>query len=139
VERSDLEVIEVDGLYLATLIKTRKSPQGSTFYTPNSSPFQVGVHVKQSGMHTKAHSYIRSQVIIEKPVQEIFFVASGKLVMNLYDKDNKHVIIRKELVAGDLMIISGSTAHGVDFLEDTRLIEIKQGPYEEEKKVVVEQ
>lgn len=138
-ENADLEVIQVDGLHLATLIKTRKSPKGSRFYTPNSNPFQVGVHVKQKGMHTNAHYYLKGQTVIENPVQEIFFIDSGRLVMNLYDRDNRHIIVRKELGIGDLLIITGVTAHGVDFLEDTRLIEIKQGPYKEEKKVVVEQ
>jgi hypothetical protein len=134
----ELEIVEVEGVHLATIIRTKKSPSGSKFYTPDSSQFQVGVHSKEKGTHTKAHYYTKGKVEIERPVQEIFYIESGRLRMTMYDAQNRRVVAERELGPGDLMILAGVTAHGVDFLEDTRLVEIKQGPFQADKKVTVE-
>ena len=47
--------------------------------------------------------------------------------MDLYDEERRHVATR-ELRAGDVILIAAG-GHGFRMLEDTVLLEVKQGPY----------
>lgn len=135
---SRYETVEVGGLQLARVIRSDDSmAPGSSFYTPSSSQFQIGIHVKKKGSITDAHYYRRAPITIEKPVQEIFHILAGRAIISLYDRDNKHVAASVELRQGDTMLIIEGTAHGVEFLEDTKLLEIKQGPFDPAEKVSV--
>jgi hypothetical protein len=59
--------------------------------------------------------------------QEVIIVRSGRCEIDLYDSDRRHVATR-ELDTGDVIIIA-SGGHGFRMLEDTVLLEVKQGPY----------
>lgn len=54
-------------------------------------------------------------------------VRSGRCQIDLYDRERRHVATR-ELGAGDVILIVGG-GHGFRMLEDTVLLEVKQGPY----------
>jgi hypothetical protein len=59
--------------------------------------------------------------------QETLLVKSGRIRVDLYS-DEKKYIRSEELVAGDVILLA-SGGHGFVFLEESELIEVKQGPY----------
>ncbi|GAI41754.1 unnamed protein product, partial [marine sediment metagenome] len=59
--------------------------------------------------------------------QEVLFIKKGKVTVNFYTIDKKYITSRL-LNAGDVIFLC-SGGHGFKMLEDTEMIEVKQGPY----------
>ena len=64
------------------------------------------------------------------PAQEFFYVKKGKVEVGIYHREKPY----KKLVlgAGDMIVLN--CAHDVTFLEDTEMVELKQGPYRGKEK-----
>jgi hypothetical protein len=59
--------------------------------------------------------------------QEVLYIRKGKVQITLYD--NEHVFLsEKILVTGDVILLA-SGGHALKMLEDSEIIEVKQGPY----------
>ena len=58
---------------------------------------------------------------------EVLVIKAGRCVIDIYD-DGKQLIASRELRVGDVVLMVGG-GHGFRMLEDTVLLEIKQGPY----------
>jgi hypothetical protein len=58
---------------------------------------------------------------------EVLVVEKGRCEVDVYDS-RRSVVATRELQAGDILIAVGG-GHGFRLLEDTILLEIKQGPY----------
>jgi uncharacterized protein YjlB len=68
--------------------------------------------------------------IVERKVsntQEVLHVKSGRVKLTLFGND-KAFIKEIEIKRGDTVLLA-SGGHSVEMLEDSELIEIKQGPY----------
>ena len=59
--------------------------------------------------------------------QEVLVIKSGKVRVDYYDND-KHYFESKILYQGDVVLLAGG-GHGFEMLEDSEMIEVKQGPY----------
>jgi len=59
--------------------------------------------------------------------QEVLLIKKGKVKVNFYDKEKKFT--GAETVSGGDVILLCAGGHGFEILEDTVMIEIKQGPY----------
>lgn len=136
---SAVEQIMKDGDILALIIKTgtlepAQAKEKLWFPTPEHFPLQMGVHHREEQETVAAHRHLPFAELRDFPVQEFFYVISGKVKVDLYGRDEKKHCERV-LTAGDCIILN--TAHGLTFLEKTKLIELKQGPYrgkEQEKR-----
>jgi hypothetical protein len=63
--------------------------------------------------------------------QEALFIKSGKLRVDFYT-ENRTYLESRLLGAGDvILLVSGG--HGFEVIEDIRMIEVKQGPYTDDK------
>jgi hypothetical protein len=58
---------------------------------------------------------------------EVLIIKRGRCLLDVYN-DNKELVATRELGTGDLMLMVGG-GHGFRMLEDTVLLEVKQGPY----------
>jgi hypothetical protein len=85
-------------------------------------------HKKGDIIQAHRHVYNKREVHF---TQEVLFVKKGKVKVNLYNS-RKQYISSEILEKGDIILLCGG-AHGFEFLEDSILIEIKQGPYTGEK------
>lgn len=112
---------------VATIFRKNISVSGLKFFTDLHNPFQIGIHQKSKGIKLAPHIHRLEKPLIIKTIQEILFVIKGKIRVTLYSKEGK-VISRKILKKGDCVLFIDK-GHGVDFLEDSRVFEIKQGPY----------
>jgi hypothetical protein len=59
--------------------------------------------------------------------QEVLFIKSGKVRADFYD-DDKNYLESRILEKGDVILLAGG-GHGFEMLEESEMIEIKQGPY----------
>jgi len=97
------------------------------FFTDDASPFQIGAHNRKRGIKLKPHVHYMKKPLIIKSIQEWLLVTKGKILVTLYTKKGK-IIEKVTLKTGDsILLIEGG--HGVDFLQDSKIFEIKQGPF----------
>ena len=59
--------------------------------------------------------------------QEVLLIRCGCVRINLYSSDKKFITSR-DLKAGDVILLCGG-GHSFEMLEETSMIEVKQGPY----------
>lgn len=136
-----IEEIKWNKQILALIIRkeaVEKLEEPLLFTTPPEFPLQVGIHHRQEQAKIKAHAHLPFSELSNLPVQEFFHLVSGKVKIDLYDQDNNWV---KEVIVngGDYALLN--TGHGFTFLEKSKMIELKQGPYrgkEQEKKEIPE-
>lgn len=105
---------------------------GIKFLTEDANPFQVGIHERKKGVNLVPHIHNLSSPLRINEIQEILFIQKGKIRVTFYTAGKK-LLARKILTAGDAVLIMRE-AHQVDFLEDSRIFEVKQGPYPGAKK-----
>jgi quercetin dioxygenase-like cupin family protein len=122
---ADIQKIVANGRTLA-LIGKRVAVDGIKFITEPKDPFQVGIMERPKGYTVKPHRHPDRPITVES-VSEFFFVESGRVCLTIFD-DAWNEVVKEEIGAGEFaLILSGG--HGVEFLEDTRMHEVKQGPY----------
>ncbi len=121
------EKIIYDNQLLAMIIYNEDMKPGIKFYTPDTSTLQVGKHFRKKGEKIKVHKHPIVKVERNENLQEVLYIESGKVKINFYSEDGRF-ITSKLLNKGD-MILSIKGGHGFEMVEDTKMIEIKQGPY----------
>jgi len=126
VEGGSVEHITDQGRPLAYIIRGSFQPQKTTFLTPPEFKQQVGYVVYPAGGEVVRH--------LHKPIErrlvgtsEVLIVRKGRCRMDVYN-DDRALVATRELVTGDIMLMVGG-GHGFHMLEDTQLLEVKQGPY----------
>ena len=125
---SEIEYIKKDDEILAIIVRSRNSDKGLEFPTPNNFPLQLGLHSRPKGEYIKAHTHMPFKSLdIES--QEIFVVEKGKLLIGLYHGKVKYT----EVTLTDGNIILLNCGHSIKFLEDTKMVEMKQGPYRQKE------
>lgn len=134
VEHTGVEQIMHKGKILAVISRARllqhlqEENKPLTFVTPPEFPFQVGMHQRKQGETIAGHFHLPFQELKDFPVQEFFYVISGKLHVDLFDdRENDQKVAEIIIRQGDTITLN--TGHGFHFLEDTELVELKQGPY----------
>src|SRR5262249_14216854 len=111
---------------LAYIIRASVMPGQTTFVTPNEFNFQLGFVVYPAGGKIKRHTHRPLERNIHG-THEILLVRKGRCEVDFYN-DAKELVSTHELRQGDLLLMVGG-GHGFRLLEDTVLVEIKQGPY----------
>jgi mannose-6-phosphate isomerase-like protein (cupin superfamily) len=119
---------------MAIIIYAEHQADGINFHTPPNLSQQLASMKRPKGYRIAAH--------IHKPVprevkytQETLFVKKGRVEIKFYD-ENKEYKESRILKTGDvILLVSGG--HDFLMLEDTEMIEVKQGPYagEDDKEV----
>ena len=121
-----VEQITAAGRPLAYIVRASLAPSATTFLTPPELQQQVGFVVYPKGGEIARHSHLG----VDRSVQgtsEVIVMRSGRCELDVYDDDHSLVATRV-LAPGDVMIMVGG-GHGFRMLEDTVLLEVKQGPY----------
>jgi hypothetical protein len=121
-----MEVIECDGQVLAYLARAGAPPNATAFLTPPDCNLQVGHVVYPGGSQIVRHVHLPIERHITGTT-EVLIVQRGRCEVDVYTQDRRLAATR-ELAQGDILIaVAGG--HGFRVLEDTVLLEIKQGPY----------
>jgi len=121
-----IEKIEWKGKVLATVLRKGYDEEGVNFITSPDDPLQLGVLKHRGGTRIKAHSHKNNPRVIRQ-IQEVLYIEYGKVEVEFFDDKGKRVAGRI-LNSGDTILLR-SGGHGFNVLEDSKIIEIKQGPY----------
>lgn len=122
-----VEDVYSDNKLIAAVYRKNIPVEEIKFLTNDENLFQVGIHNRKIGISLSPHIHKIKKPIVINSIQEILYVVKGKIRVTLYNDEGK-VIKRKILTNGDsILFISGG--HGVDFIKNSRIFEVKQGPY----------
>jgi hypothetical protein len=120
------EIKSDDGKIIAIVARRDFRKDGVNFVSKRDFPLQLGISSYKQGATIKAHFHIEKEITINK-IQEVVHIKSGRTVVNLYDLNGKK-FKSVELSDGDtILFVDGG--HGFEMLENTKIIEVKQGPY----------
>jgi hypothetical protein len=121
-----IEIIKDGELILSVIIRGTVMPEKTTFITPDEFYQQAGFVVYPASGIVANHTH--------KPIErhligtpETLLLRKGKMISRFF---NAHHELKGETILqeGDMvMLVNGG--HGFTMLEDTVLLEIKQGPY----------
>lgn len=122
----DTETITHAGQVLCIIVRANPLPKTTTFYTPDAFNLQVGKIVYAANTEIPRHTHRRvSRTVMG--TSEVIVLQKGKAILDLYD-DARALVASREMSVGDVVaLVSGG--HGFRVLEDTVLVEVKQGPY----------
>ena len=115
---------------LSVIIRSNYKSKGIEFFTPNDFSQQLAYMNRKKGysISPHVHNLIPRDVQL---TQEVLIIKSGKVRVDYYD-NNKNYLESRVLMQGDVVLLADG-GHGFYMIEDSEIIEIKQGPYAGEK------
>ena len=125
-EQQLVEHISHEDKLLAIILRTQFCEPGINFFTPDDFSQQLA-HMSRPANYVIAphvHNSVPRNVQFTK---EVLFIKSGKLRVDFYD-DNKTYLESRILNKGDVVLLAFG-GHGFQMIEDTEILEVKQGPY----------
>ena len=125
-----IEQVKHNNKILALIIRNSFSKEGIEFFTPNDYSLQVGYMNRPKEYSIKPHVHYQIPRTVNT-LQEVLFIKKGEIRADFYD-DNKDYLFSNKLSKGDLIILI-SSGHGFFMLEESEIIEVKLGPYMEDK------
>lgn len=121
-----IEHIDHNGINLAIVVRNDFCKEGIEFVTPNEYSQQLAYMKHKKGYLIIPHFHNKVSRTVHY-TQEVLVIKSGKVKVNFYDSEC-HYIESTIINTGDVILLS-SGGHGFEMLEETIMIEIKQGPY----------
>jgi len=121
-----VETISHDDAILAIILPANHCNDGIQFFTPNEFSQQLAYMARPNGyvIPPHVHNPVRHEVHFTK---EVLFVRRGRLGVDFYD-DTQCYLESRILATGDVILLAHG-GHGFEMLEDTDIVEVKQGPY----------
>lgn len=121
-----IETIIIDGVQVALIVRANFQPEKTQFLTSDQDVLQLGYIVYDAGKSITPHIHKSSERNI-RGTPEVLYVRKGRMRTIFYnhEKNRKGEVIMSQ---GDVIILFEG-GHGFEMLEDTVLMEIKQGPY----------
>lgn len=115
-----------DQVLLALVVRRDVAVKETTFLTEGDLNLQAGFITYPAGgvIPRHVHHPIERRIV---GTPEAILVRQGRCELQVYD-DNRNLVATCELERGDLVMLFAG-GHGFEVLEDTILLEIKQGPY----------
>lgn len=120
------EIVD-NGVVLARLIEENDIQPGLNFYSKDSEFIQVGAWNYDAGtnLNTHIHNVVKREVA---RTYEVLYIISGSIQATIYNLEEE-LIETFCVKQGDILILLDS-GHGYQILEDdTKVLEIKNGPY----------
>jgi hypothetical protein len=121
-----IEKITQGDRVLAIIVRGEYHPTSTTFLTTPDLEQQVGFVVHPAGESIPSHVH-RPEERHLTGTSEVLVVIKGKCEIDLFD--DEHRLVATHLLGQGDVILLASGGHGFRMLEDTILLEIKQGPY----------
>lgn len=114
---------------IAIIVRASYCTDGIKFFTPGIFSQQLGYMNRAAGYRIEPHVHnpVRREVVW---TQEVLFVKSGRVRVDFFT-DGKHYLESRIIVAGDIILLAAG-GHGFEMLEQSEIIEVKQGPYSQD-------
>lgn len=113
-------------LQLAIIIRNNFRKEGIEFFTNDNDSQQLGYmnRPQEYSIAPHRHNLVQREVHL---TQEVLFIKSGKVRVDFYSNAQEY-LQSEVLEAGDVILLADG-GHGFKMLEDSEIIEVKQGPY----------
>lgn len=118
--------IHYNAQLLAIIVRNNYQSQGIEFFTPDDFSQQLAYMNRPKNYIIPPHVHNAVQRDVHF-TQEVLVIRSGKVRVDFYD-DNKNYLESSILEQGDVILLAYG-GHGFIMLEDSEIIEVKQGPY----------
>ncbi|MBW4498172.1 MAG: hypothetical protein KME57_00905 [Scytonema hyalinum WJT4-NPBG1] len=121
-----IEEITYHNQLLALIISRNFNKPGIHFLTPNQLSQQLAYmrHPVGKVILPHVHNPVTREV---QYTQEVLMIKKGKLRVDFYNNEQQYLESRI-LESGDvILLVTGG--HGFEIIEETEMIEVKQGPY----------
>jgi len=122
----NVEEIRNGAQTLVYIIRAAVDSASTTFVTQPSANLQVGFVVYPRGGEIAPHVHLPLQRTTTGTA-EFLLVKKGRCLIDVYDSE-KRLVATRELHTGDVMLMLAG-GHAFRMLDDTVLLEVKQGPY----------
>ncbi|MBO9673051.1 MAG: hypothetical protein J7577_06385 [Sphingobacteriaceae bacterium] len=121
-----IEQIIFQEILLAIIIRADYKKEGISFFTPGDFSQQLGYMNRPKGyvIDPHVHNLVERKVTL---TQEVLYVKSGKVRVDFYN-DDRIYLESSILYTGDVILLA-SGGHGFEMIENSEMIEVKQGPY----------
>jgi hypothetical protein len=121
-----VEHLAHEGTHLAIIIRNDFNKKGVEFFTQNNDSLQIGYMNREKGYVIQPHIHNAVERKIEY-THEALYIKTGMVRIDFYTSEKEY--IRSTVVqAGDVVLLTDG-GHGFKMLEDSEIIEVKQGPY----------
>ena len=124
-----IEQIINDQKLLSIIIRAEYKSKGIEFFTPDDFSQQLGYMNRKKNHIISPHTHNIVQRDVQS-TQEVLIIKSGKVRVDYYDEKKKYLESRI-LKKGDVVLLAYG-GHGLEMIEDSEIIEVKQGPYLDE-------
>jgi hypothetical protein len=111
---------------VAILVRSNAKAEGINFFTPGNFSQQLGLMTRPSGYVVPAHTHNLVERTITQ-TQEVLLLRKGRIRVTLFGS-MKETIAIFELTPGDVILLAHG-GHMIEMLEDSEILEVKQGPY----------
>ena len=121
-----IEQISNDGKVFSIIVRSEYQQQGIHFFTPNDFSQQLAYMHRPQGyvIAPHVHNPVARAVAFTK---EVLFIRSGRVRVDFYDDQQQY--LESRIVGRGGVILLAFGGHGFEMLEDSEIIEVKQGPY----------
>lgn len=111
---------------ISVIIRAEHQPDGIEFHTPDDYSQQLACMRRPAGyvIAPHVHNEVPRNVVFTK---ETLFVRKGRARLDFYDDDRTY-LRSTVLRTGDVVLLAFG-GHGLEMLEETDIVEVKQGPY----------
>lgn len=125
-----VEKIIYKELLLGILLRGSFEKKGIEFFTDDQSSQQLGYMKREKNYDIIPHRHnLVSRDV--RHTQEVLFIKSGKVRVDFYDNDENYLFSKILYPLDTILLCDGG--HGFHFIEESEMIEVKQGPYLEER------
>jgi len=121
-----IEHVIYNNKLLSIIIRKEFEKEGIEFFTPDDFSQQLAYmkRPKNYVIPPHVHNLVQREVNF---TQEVLVIKSGKLRVDFYNNDKTYIESRI-LTKGDIILLANG-GHGFKMIEDSEIIEVKQGPY----------
>lgn len=111
---------------LAIIIRADYHKDGISFFTPGDFSQQLGYMNRPKGyvIDPHVHNLVERKVTL---TQEVLYIKNGKVRVDFYD-DDRNYLESRTVETGDVILLAAG-GHGFEMIENSEIIEVKQGPY----------
>jgi mannose-6-phosphate isomerase-like protein (cupin superfamily) len=114
------------GKTYALFVTDKPKVDAAKFFTQHSDEFQVGVFERPTGYEVKPHMHPAAKQTVRHTTEFLYFEEGGAQV-TIFDEDWNE-LHRQSVKAGDFLVFFRG-GHSLVMEQETRLVEVKQGPY----------
>ena len=121
-----IETIIHENKIYSIIIRAKYDKDGIEFFTPDSFSLQLAYMKRPINHIIPPHIHNTSLRQVEL-TNEVLYIKKGKLRVDFYTNDRRYLESRI-LNAGDVILLAFG-GHGFEMLQESEILEIKQGPY----------